>query len=462
MKKNDLVIGSAEALGTSGEGIVHVDGITLFVPFLLPGERAQIKILQMKGKIAYGKVIELFTPAEERVRPKCPVFFKCGGCQLQHLKYRFQLKFKTKLVEDALSKIAGISVSVSPCENSEKEYGYRNKLQLPIGFQNGKNVIGFYAERSHHIIETPVCPIHPVWSEKVISALYAFMDETGVNGYNVETGEGVLKRITVREIKRKFLITLTTAVRDFPQLPALLKKFNAIFKEYSFFLSFQPENVNSAFGEEVRLVKGDGVYSSEEGGILFEAGARTFLQVNNSVREKLYEFALSLVDEGETVVDCYSGGGLLTAMFAQKCKKAYGIEIVPEANACADQLREKNNLSQKMQNLLGSVELRLPEILEKEKDVTLVLDPPRAGLERSVIQTIKKSNPKKIVMISCNPSTLARDLGLLTGSLLPDEKGVLCKTGACKDYNVELVRPFDMFPQTKHVETVVLLTKNEL
>ncbi len=457
MEKNDLVEGSAEALGTSGEGIVRKDGVTLFVPFLLPGERAMIKILRVKGNIAYGKVIELFTPAEERVRPKCPVFFKCGGCQLQHLKYHYQLKFKTKLVEDALQKIGGLSPKVSPCEKSEKEYAYRNKLQMPIGFRDGKNVIGFYAERSHRIIETPSCPIHPAWSEKVISALYAFLEETGLTGYDEETGEGTLKRITVREIRRSYLVTLTAAKREVPQIELLLSKLNKIFKEYSFFLSFQPSNVNTVFGEELKLLKGPGVYEAEEGGVTYEAGAQTFLQVNETVRKKLYDFALSLADETETIVDCYSGGGLLTAMFAKKCKKAYGIEIVPEANACADELKRKNGLDGKMENLLGSVELRLPEILEREKNATLVLDPPRAGVDRSVIETIKESKAEKIVMISCNPATLARDLGILTGSLRPNEKGELLKTGKTERYKIELVQPFDMFPQTKHVETLVLL-----
>ena len=459
MKKNDRLIGIAEALGTSGEGIVRADGTTVFVPFLLPGERAQIKILQQKGNIAYGKAEEVFTPAEERVRPKCSVFFKCGGCQLQHLEYREQLKFKTRLVFEALRKIGGLVCDVKPCEKSEKEYGYRNKLQLPIGRQNGKNVVGFYAERSHRIVETPECPIHPVWSESLIKSLCEFMDEVGVQGYDESTGEGTLKRITVREIKKRFIVTLTVATQNVPHIPLLIERLNVIFKEYSLYISYQPENVNAALGESLQLVKGKGVYEGASGDICYEAGARTFVQVNEGVRKKLYESALALVGEDETVIDCYAGGGLLTAMFAKKCKKAYGVEIVPEASTCADSLKEKNALSEKMENFCGRVEDYLPKILEREGDAAVVLDPPRAGVERSVIEAIKKSGVQKVIMISCNPATLARDLGLLCGTLQPNERGELIKTGAETDYTVTLVQPFDMFPQTKHVETLVCLHK---
>ena len=462
MKKNDRLIGSAEALGTSGEGIVRADGLTIFVPFLLPGERAQIKILQQKGNIAYGKAEEIFTPAEERVRPKCPVFFKCGGCQLQHLEYRFQIKFKTKLVSDALRKIGGFSCEVSPCEKSEKEYGYRNKLQLPIGRQNGRNVVGFYAERSHRIVETPQCPIHPAWSEKLIKAMYEFMEESGLNGYDESTSEGALKRITVREIKKKFIVTLTTAVRELPHLELLLKKLDEILGEYSLYLSYQPENVNAALGDDLQLFKGKGFYEGVENEISYEAGARTFVQVNESVRKNLSESALSLVGEEETVIDCYAGGGLLTAMFAKKCKKAYGVEIVPEASACAESLKDKNGLSEKMENLCGTVEEHLPKILKKEPNGVVVLDPPRAGVERSVLEAIKANGVQKVLYISCNPATLARDLGILCGTLRANERGELIKAG-CEnlDYEIQKVQPFDMFPQTRHVETLVCLTRGK-
>ena len=458
MKKNDIITGTAEALGTNGEGIVRTDGVTLFVPYLLPGERASIKVLHVKGNIAYGKAEEVFTPAEERVRPECPVFTRCGGCQLQHLKYRDQLKFKTKLVSDALRKIGGIEPEVRPCERSEKEYGYRNKLQLPIGRLNGQNVVGFYAERSHRIVPTRVCPINPKWAGALIEAVYRFMEACGLDGYDELTGTGELRHIVVREVRRKYLVTLVTAVREIKGIDYLVSLLDGIFKEYSLYLNYNPENTNVVFGKEFRLMKGKGVYDGEENGIVYEAGANTFLQVNEGVRTKLYGQAVSLVEEGETVVDCYAGGGLLTAMFAQKCGRAYGVEIVPEASRCADSLKARNGLEGKMENFCGTVEEYLPKILQDAPSATVVLDPPRSGVERSVIDAIKRHRVQKVIMISCNPATLARDLGLLTGSLATNEKGELVKTNSSPDYEITLVQPFDMFPQTKHVETLVQLS----
>lgn len=459
MEKNDIIIGSAEALGTSGEGIVKEDGITVFVPFLLPGERASIKILRQKGNIAYGKALEVFTPAEERVRPVCPAFRRCGGCQLQHLEYKEQLKFKTRLVQDALRKIGGIKCEVAPCEKSERSYAYRNKLQLPIGRVKGENAVGFYAERSHRIVPIEACPLHPAWSGKLIAAVCQFMQMCGVNGYDEETGEGELRHIVVREVKRRYLVTLVTAQWEIKGLDVFTSLLDGVFRSYSLYLNYHPDNTNVIFGTEFKLIKGKGVYEGTENGITYEAGASTFLQVNEGVRTKLYEHAVSLVQEDETVIDCFSGGGLLTAMFAKKCKKAYGVEIVPEASRCADAIKEKNGLHGKMENYCGTVEEYLPKILAKEPGAAVVLDPPRSGVDRSVLEAIKTNGVQKVIYISCNPATLARDLGLLCGTLCANGRGELIKAEPQNfDYQIELVQPFDMFPQTRHVETLVVLT----
>ncbi|MDE6274752.1 MAG: 23S rRNA (uracil(1939)-C(5))-methyltransferase RlmD, partial [Clostridiales bacterium] len=370
------------------EGIVRSQDMTVFVPFLLLGEKAEIRILKTKGNIAYGKIVELFTPAEERVRPVCPVFGRCGGCQLQHENYRAQLKFKTELVKSALEKIGGIKFSVPPCVASEKEYGYRNKLQMPIGRLNGENAIGFYAERSHRIVKTDACPIHHEWAERVIAAVYKFMDTCGLDGYDEETGEGQLRHIVVRELKGKYIVTLVSAVRDISGIDYFVHLLGEIFKEFSLYLNFHAEKTNVVFGEEFRLIAGSGFYECSEAGIFYEAGAQTFVQVNEGIRGKLYAQAVELVSAGETVIDCYAGGGLLTAMFAKKCGKAYGIEIVPEASACAEKLKERNGLSAQMTNICGDVAKELGALLTREKDATVVLDPPRGGVERSVLKTL--------------------------------------------------------------------------
>ena len=461
MQKNDCIVAAAEGLGSQGEGIIRTNDCTLFVPYLLPGERAQVRVLKEKNGIGYGKVEEVLTPAEERVRPRCPVFFRCGGCQLQHMRYRAQLKFKTAQVEAALHKIGGTHVRVKPCEKSEKDYAYRNKLQLPVGRQNGENVIGFYAERSHRIVPTTVCPIHPDWAEKVIAALHSFMEKCGLDGYDEETGEGQIRHIVVRELKDKYIVTLVTTVRSLKGIDFFLFLLDQIFPDYSLLLNVNTRRTNVVFGEEFVLVKGPAFYECTEAGIAFEAGANTFVQVNAGVRAKLYEHIVSLFEEGERVIDCYSGGGLLTAMLARKCAAAYGIELIEEAVACANRLKERNDLQARMTNICGKVEEELDALLAKGK-YSVVLDPPRSGVERSVLKALIARKVDKIVMVSCNPATLARDVGILTGSLVETEKGELKKSENPRTmYEVSLVQPYDMFPQTRHVETLVLLSRKE-
>lgn len=458
MLKNDSIVLTCQRLGSNGEGVAQYEGTTVFVPEFLVGERALVRVLAVKGDIAYGKVEELYTPAEQRVRPVCPVFSKCGGCQLQHMRYRSQLAYKTDLVKNTLKKLGGITAEVMPCVRSDKEYGYRNKLILPIGRRDGKTVVGFYAERSHRIVETSQCPVSE-WADKVICAVNNFAEKCGLDGYEEETGKGQLRHIAVRQLGKKFIVVLVVT-EEIKGVDYLISLLDGVFKEYSFFLNFNDKKTNAVFGKEYRLVKGSSTYTAEEGGIVYEAGAETFVQVNENVRRKLYETALSLVGEEETVIDCYSGGGLLTALFAKKCKKAYGIELVGEAVECADRLKAVNGLQDKMFNITGKVEEELPAILKKEGGATVTLDPPRAGVDKSVIAALLGSDIRKIVMISCNPATLARDLGLLTGTLVRDEKGNLIRSSAQDGvYGILSVQPFDMFPQTKHVETLICLER---
>ena len=459
MQKNETYKGVVASLGSEGEGVINLNGARAYVPGCLPGEEVEFTALKVKGDVIYGKLSKVNSPSSCRVQPVCPVFSKCGGCQLQHLKYRAQLRFKTMLVKDSLRKIGGIDVPVAPCERSEKEYAYRNKLQLPIGRRGEENVIGFYAERSHRIVPTDACPIHPDWSEKLIAALARFMEKCGLDGYDEETGEGQIRHIVVRELRGKFLITLVVTVPELKGIDYFLYRLDQIFHEYSFYLNFNDKKTNVIFGDEFKLLKGKGVYDCTDAGIVYEAGPRTFVQVNENVRTKLYERALSHVDEDAVVADCYAGGGLLTAKFAKKCKKAYGIEIVPEASACADDLRVRNGLEDKMVNLCGKVEELLAGVLDREPSATVVLDPPRAGCAREVLRLLLERKVPKIIMISCDPATLARDVGLLTGSLTEQDGALVKSDPAHGVYKLQSVEPFDMFPQTKHVETLICLER---
>ena len=473
LKKNDSVCAVTEAIGSGGEGIIRHEGITFFVPSCLPGEKVRFTVLKIKDKIGYGKLEEVLTPAEERVRPKCPVFSRCGGCCLQHLDYPFQLVHKSKTVADSLRKIGGLELDVPIAVKSENPYGYRNKLQMPIGVdKDGNTVIGFYAERSHRIVPVTECAIHPDWSKTLIEILQKFVLETHTQGYDEVAKTGLLRHIVAREIGGNFIFTLVSVKKDVPHIEYFIQLLSQKFPSFTLYVNVNNKDTNVIFGEEMHLMHGKGFFEAEERGIRYEAGPVTFLQVNDKVREKLYKDAVKTVttDGDEVVIDAYSGGGLMTAMLAQKAKRVYGIELEKEASLCADALKAKNGL-QNMYNICGAVEAELPDVLEKERGekLRLILDPPRAGIARSVLKALLASGIPQLTLISCNPATLARDLGILTGRLIENEQGELVKNPACTGleagavldgyYGVKKIQPYDMFPQTKHVETLVVLQR---
>ena len=460
-QKNDVLIGTVEGLGSNGEGIIRQEGVTFFVPFCLLGEKVKFLLLKKKDNIGYGKMLEVIEPSKERTEAKCPVFARCGGCQLQHASYSSQLSFKREMVRNTLQKIGGISARVEEVVKSAKEFGYRNKLQLPVGAdKNGELAIGFFAEHSHRIVPIEDCSIHPNWVQDVISALREYAKNNGIKGYDEENRSGEIRHIVVRELDGQFIITLVSTTERLPQIHTFFQRLQGIFRECTLWLNINAKPTNVIFGDRFLLVGGKGYYTAQEKGIFYEAGPKTFVQINADVRGELYEEALRAVTgEGdEVVIDAYSGGGLLTAMVAKRAKRVYGIEIEREASACADGLKEKNNLAN-MTNICGAVEEKLAGVLQAEKGekIRLILDPPRAGIHRSVIKAIIQSGIPKIALISCNPTTLARDLGLLTGYLV-EEDGQLKKGKGEGRYEIEYIRPYDMFPQTKHVETLVVLS----
>lgn len=464
MIKNAEYAGEVISLGTEGEGVIRTDDGTAFVPFCLPGERVSFKALKVSGSAVYGKLTEVHTLSPHRTIPVCPVFEKCGGCQLQHADYELQLDFKRKTVENSLRKIGGIEVEVSPAVPSAKQYGYRNKLALPVGVdQFGDNVVGFYAPRSHRIVPVSYCALQMEWSKTLISALLDFMDECGLKGYDEVKGCGQIRQLVAREIGGKLLITIVSASKvDLSPLVAILRK---SFKNFTLLNNVNASKGNVIFGKEWHICFGEGFFTAVEDGIKYKAGANTFVQVNDEIRSVLYRTVTDACrDEDAVAVDLYSGGGMLTAMLANACRAAYGVEIVPQAVACADELKKLNGLRDKMFNICGAVEEKLEEVFSRTAGYkrVVVCDPPRKGMERSVVRAVARSGADKVVLISCNPATLARDLGLLCGTLA-EVDGQLVKTNGDADsaYTIQSVTPFDMFPQTKHVETMVVLRRNQ-
>lgn len=460
MVKNEICKGVVSGLGTNGEGIIKCEGTTAFVPFCLVGEEVEFKALKVKDSVVYGKAEKIKAPSPERVEPPCPVFYKCGGCDVQHMSYRAQLAFKKEAVKTTLGKVGGVYAEVDETVPCDSEYRYRNKLSLPIGVDaSGRTVCGFYARHSHRIVPADDCLIQAEWVKKVICAVIGFSAAKGFAGFDEEARTGVLRRIVVREVGGKFIFALVVSkVIDCGYLIEALKK---DFADFTFLLNINPLRGNAVFSDEWRTLYGSGFFCAEESGIKYRAGAQTFLQVNDGVREKLYARVLEEADKDAVILDLYSGGGLLTAMLAKKCVAAYGVEIVKEASLCAEELKNENALENKMFNVCGAVEEEIEKILTATsgKKRIVVCDPPRKGMERAAVRAIERSGADKIILVSCNPATLARDAGLLTGGL-EEIGGALYKMGGDGGaYAVKSVTPFDMFPQTKWCETLVVLTK---
>ena len=464
LEKNSEIIVTIECLGANGEGIAKLDKYIIFIPFALTGEKVKIKVLKVKQNLVFAKVLDIMTPADDRVRPKCKVFTKCGGCQLQHIKYNIQLKLKAKNIVDCFYKIAGINFEVLPPVKSDFIYGYRNKLQLPVGTDsNGDTVVGFFAENSHRIVPIEKCPIHPDWSTDIIDIFKDYIRKYGVTGFNENSGQGLLRHIVVREIGGKFIICIVINGQKIENSDYLISRISEKFKYFNLYININTFDSNVIFGKRFICLYGEKKFDEEEFGISFYAGPETFVQINSEIRRKLYDKVIKLAGvDNSLIIDAYSGGGLLTALLAKNCGMAYGIEIINEAVSCADELAENNGLIGKMINICGKVEEKLKPLLNSlnNPEFTLILDPPRKGCDLTVIKTILELRPKKIIYISCNPSTLARDVGLMTGHLIYEEKNIVKNPEIDSEktnYNIELIQPYDMFPQTKHVETLICL-----
>ncbi len=466
MKKNDLLTGFCHSMGYNGEGIIHHEGTTVFVPYLLFGETAVVKILKVKGNVAYAKVEEILERSPERVEAKCPVFSKCGGCQLQHLNYSAQHNVKVQTVKTCFLKIAGIEIGEPKVVFGEDEYGYRNKLQLPVREVNGVNKVGFFRENSHDVIDIDNCLIHPKWAKTVIKTVKEFIAKNSVSCYDDTTNKGLLRHVVVREVAGEFIFVFVVNGDKLNGVNRLIDGLLSQFDKISVFLNVNKSRSNVILGDRYIKLYGSGVINLFEQGVGYQIGPQSFLQVNTEVKEMLYDGVLSAacLDKDTVCIDGYSGAGVLTAMLAKKCKKAYGVEIIKEAVEAADDLAKANGLDDKMESICAPCEEVLPSLIERikneGKNTVLVLDPPRKGVELNVLQAALKSLPDRIIYVACSPQSLARDVGVLTGRL-KEENGALIRLSAdfLPKYEVKQVVLYDLFPQTKHIETLCVLKR---
>ena len=441
-----------ENLGYEGEGIGKIDGYPIFITGALIGEEVRVEITKAKKKFAFGKLIEVIKESKDRVLPKCKIYDKCGGCTLKHLNYEGQLDFKYNRVRDCISKIAKLDPSIVKHTIGMKDgYRYRNKAQYQVGMNDGKINIGFYSEKSYKIIDMDECLISNKESEEIVRIIRAWMQEYSIMPVKIDgvfCEKGLLKNIVVRKgfKTNEIMVVLVTLDKEIPHINELIEKINSKFSGVkSIIQNINPQNTKWVMGEKCITLYGEDYICDYIGKYKFNISALSFFQVNPHGTEVLYSKALEYagLTGDEIVFDAYCGTGTIALFLSQNAKKVYGVEILGQAIDNA-KLNAVNNNVDNSEFLVGKSEEVIPNLIDEGiiPDV-IVLDPPRKGCDIKLLEAITKSAPKRVVYVSCDPSTLARDLKYL------------CENG----YEAHEVQAVDMFPMTKHVECCVLLKK---
>lgn len=508
LKKDMELELTIEDMGVDGEGIGKAEGVTLFVKDAVLGDLVRVKIMKMKKNYGYARLLEVIKPSPYRVEPKCAYHRQCGGCQIQAVDYAQQLKFKENKVRNNLKRIGGFLVKekydegkvnegtaepqrelrrkeevgkseivVSPIIGMDNPYFYRNKAQFPIGRdKEGKIVTGFYASHSHNIIPNRKCYLGVKINEKILDIVISFMEEYHISPYDETTGKGLVRHVLIRFgfTTKEIMVCLVVNGKKLPYAEKLVERLKKLEGMISITLNVNEKNTNVILGEEVILLWGQAYITDYIGGIKYQISPLSFYQVNPVQTEKLYGKALEYagLTGKETVWDLYCGIGTISLFLAQKAKKVYGVEIVPQAIEDARNNAKINGI-ENVEFFVGKAEEVLPEFYEKGKaeevneeageqsneresalgegedmlhpDV-IVVDPPRKGCEVKCLETIVKMRPERVVYVSCDSATLARDLKYL------------CEWG----YEVKKVQPVDQFCHTGHVETVVGLQRIDI
>ncbi len=462
MNKNDKIIIKIEDIGVDGEGIGKTDGYTWFVKNALIGDTVEAVVTKVKKHYGYAKMLCIIEPSPDRVESKCPVARQCGGCQVQELSYEAQLRFKTKKVRGNLERIGGFApefldeVMEPICGMDEEPFYYRNKAQFPTGTdKNGKIVTGFYAGRTHQIIPNTECALGAKVNQEILNIIVDFMNENHISAYDETTGRGLVRHVLIRcGFKTgEIMVCLVINGDKIPKSAKLVDKLAQIQGMTSITYSKNCENTNVIMGKEIGVLWGQGYITDYIGDVKYQISPLSFFQVNPVQTEKLYGQALEYagLTGKETVWDLYCGIGTISLFLAQNAKKVYGVEIIPQAIEDARNNAKINGI-ENAEFFVGKAEEVLPEYYrthsgecdnEMLSPDVIVVDPPRKGCDETLLQTMVEMSPERIVYVSCDSATLARDLKYL------------CENG----YEVRKVRPVDMFPMTVHVETVVQLVR---
>ena len=460
MNKNDIVTVEITDIGVSGEGIGHVDGYTLFIKDAVIGDVVEAKVMKAKKNYGYARLMKVITPSEYRVEPKCAFARRCGGCQIQEMSYDRQLVFKDQKIRGNLERIGGftkdqIDTVMQPVVGMEHPFGYRNKAQFPFGTdKEGNPITGFYAGRTHDIIANTDCALGVEQNKEILEIILQYMRENKIKSYDEKTGKGLIRHALIRYgfKTKEIMVCLVINGKKLPKAERLIEKLIQIEGMTSITISPNTRRDNVIMGDSYEILWGQGYITDYIGNVKYQISPLSFYQVNPVQTEKLYGLALEYADlkGDETVWDLYCGIGTISLFLAQKAKQVYGVEIVPQA---IDDAKEnaKINAIDNAEFFVGKAEEVLPEYYaEYEREHNgetahadvIVVDPPRKGCDETLLETIVKMQPEKVVYVSCDSATLARDLKYL------------CANG----YEIKMCRGVDQFPQSVHVETVVLLS----
>ncbi|MCD8179921.1 MAG: 23S rRNA (uracil(1939)-C(5))-methyltransferase RlmD [Firmicutes bacterium] len=449
VEKNKEYTVKIENISSDGNGIAHIDGFAVFVPQTAAGDTAEILIVKVLKRFAYGKLLKIITPSPLRCEPNCAHYKRCGGCQLRHIKYDAQLEIKKDIIENAMRRIGAFEdFALDGITGMDKPERYRNKMVFPIGRADGKNVCGFYAQRSHSIIPLTDCAIGDEINGRINSAVLEYMNENGVSAYDESSHTGVIRRVFTRKsfCSGEIMVVISANARKLPKREKLIAKLRNISdKIVGVILNINMKRNNLVITDENVTLWGADRISDTLCGIKFMISPQSFFQINPVQTEKLYQKALEYaeIDNGMSVMDIYCGIGTISLCAAKRAKRVVGVEIVEKAIADAKENAENNGIKN-AEFYADSAENIVPILIAQgETPDIVILDPPRKGSDDATLAAIVKAMPKRIVYVSCNPSTLARDTRRL----------------ADNGYTIEKSQAFDLFPHTTHVETVCLLSK---
>ena len=451
MKKDDVIEVKIEDMGVDGEGIGKADGITLFIKDAVIGDVVQAKIMKMKKSYGYARLLEVLTPSPYRVEPKCPVSRPCGGCQLQALSYDKQLEFKENKVRNNLKRIGGFTdIPMEPIAGMKEPYHYRNKAQFPIGRdKDGKLTAGFYAARTHSLIPVDECYLGAKINEPILGKILQIMEQEHIEPYDEKTHTGLVRHILIRFgfTTKEIMVCFILNGKKLPKQEKFIAALTEIPGMTSISVNRNEKDTNVIMGEKTITIWGSDYITDYIGDIKYQISPQSFYQVNPAQTKVLYEKALEYagLTSTETVWDLYCGIGTISLFLAQKAKKVFGVEIVPQAIADAKKNAALNDITN-VDFFVGKAEEVYPSYVSEHKEEAkaevIVVDPPRKGCEESLLSTIVSMAPERIVYVSCDSATLARDLKYLCGH----------------GYELKRVQAVDQFCQTGHCETVVLLS----